>query len=68
MKSTELQLAELKVRYLAEALDKICREMVQAGMSSYKPDHNEMIEIGAWGLGLINMLEIDVEYTPEVEN
>lgn len=58
-------MAEFQVRYLAEALDKIVKDLVRAGMSEYQPDHSEMIELGSWGIGIIEMLNVKVEYTLE---
>ena len=66
MKSEELQLAEIRVRYLSEALHKICLELVSAGMAEYDPKYSELLNIGSWGLGLFKELGIEtVEYTPE---
>lgn len=52
--------------YLREALEKMCQDLIRAGMAEYKPNPQEMIELGKWGLGLIKLMDgITKEYGVE---
>lgn len=61
MTTDEIELLKLQVEYLEEALRKIAKELVDAGMTEYNPTHNEMLRMGAWAFGLFPLLGLDDE-------
>lgn len=54
-----VKLLELQVDALSRAVMDIGSDLVQAGMSEYNPSNIEMIQMGAWALGLFDVLGID---------
>ncbi|UAW53561.1 hypothetical protein QGX15_gp134 [Pseudomonas phage psageK4e] len=54
-----VKMLELQVECLARAVINTSGDLVRAGMSEYAPDFAEMIEMGQWGLGLLDTLGIN---------
>ena len=61
MHPDEIELLKLQRDCLEEAIRKIAPELVRAGMSEYNPTHAEMLEMGKWALGLLDLLGLNEE-------
>jgi hypothetical protein len=54
-----IKMLELQVECLSRAVLNTSGDLVRAGMAEYTPVFAEMIEMGQWGLGLLDTLGID---------
>lgn len=54
-----VKLLELQVDALSRAVINMGSDLVQAGMAEYNPTHSEMLAMGAWAMGLFEVLGID---------
>lgn len=54
-----IMLLEQKLEFYKQCVQMLAGELVVAGMAEYTPQHNEMIQLGKWGLGLIELIEKD---------
>lgn len=55
----EIELLQFQVENLTKGIKMICNELEQSGMAELNPPHNEMISMGKWGIGLLNVLGVE---------
>ena len=49
----EIELMQLQIDALSRAVLNMSSEMIKVGMAEVDVEHAEMIEMGAWGIGLL---------------
>lgn len=49
----QVEMMQLEIDALSRAVLHLSSELVKVGMAEHSPDDSEMIELGAWGIGLL---------------